>query len=366
MNLSSRKRDHIRLSLERDVGFKEKTTWMEYVELIHRALPELNPDDVSTEASFLGRKFHLPLLVEGMTGGTEEAARINGNLAEAAERVGIPMGVGSQRAALREPGLRYTFRVARERAPKLFLIGNIGVVQLVEEGVELAERAVEMIEADALAVHLNSLHELVQPGGHPGFRDALKTIEKTVERLSVPVIVKEVGCGIPGETARLLEETGVKAIDVAGAGGTNWTLIEMLRAEEVGEEEKRRMAEVFLEWGIPTAASIVEVASSVKKAEVVASGGIRTGLDVAKALALGADMAGMARPLLKPATQSASAVTETLKQVGAELRAAMFLTGSRSIVEAKKASKVLRGPLLEWVQQRLEKSLSKRLLKISG
>lgn len=354
-DLSSRKRDHIRLSLERNVGFREKTTWLEHVELIHRALPEMRLEDVSTEAEFLGRRFKLPLIIEGMTGGTPEAAEINGNLAEAAERAGIPMGVGSQRAALRDPSLKPTFRIARERAPRLFLIGNIGGVQLAEEGPGLAERAVEMIEADALAIHLNSLHELVQPGGSAGFRGVLKAIQEAVERLSVPVIVKEIGCGIPRETAQILQEAGVRAIDVAGAGGTNWTMIEMLRAEEAGDEEKRGLAETFLEWGIPTAAAILEVSSAVE-IDVVASGGIRNGLDAAKAFSLGADMVGLARPFLKPATESAEAVWRKIGRFALELRTAMFLTGSRSVEEAKRAPKVLLGPLLDWARQRVGNS----------
>lgn len=350
---SSRKRDHIKLSLERDVGFREKTTWFEYVELVHRALPELDFEEVSLEARFLGRRFSAPILIEGMTGGTPEAADINGNLAEAAERLGVPVGVGSQRAALADPSLAYTFRVARERAPKAFLIANLSGVQLAKEGVELAERAVEMIEADALAIHLNSLQELVQPEGYAGFRGVLRAVEGAVERLGVPVIVKEVGCGVPAEAALKLEEAGVRAIDVAGSGGTSWALIEMLRAEGL-DEGKRALAETFLEWGIPTAASLIEVASAVK-VEVVASGGIRSGLDAAKALALGARMAGIAHPLLKPATQSAEAVAHVLERFMRELKAAMFLTGCRDLAELQRAPMVIFGPLLDWVRQRVGK-----------
>ena len=349
--MSSRKRDHIRLSLERDVGFREKTTWFECVELVHRALPELDFGEVSAEASFLGRRFSTAFMIEGMTGGTPEAAEINGNLAEAAERAGIPMGVGSQRAALLNPSLAYTFREARRRAPKVFLIANLSGVQLAKEGVELAEKAVEMIEADAIAIHLNSLQELVQPEGCPGFSGVLEAVEKTVERLDVPVIVKEIGCGIPFETALKLEKAGVSAIDIAGSGGTNWTLIEMLRAEGL-DEEKKELAEVFLEWGIPTAASLIEVAARVK-VEVVASGGIRTGLEAAKALALGAKIVGLAHPFLKPATESPEAVERVIRKLDRELRAAMFLTGSRNLEELRKTPIVLFNPLLEWVRQRV-------------
>ena len=348
---SARKRDHIRLSLERDVGFREKSTWFEYVELVHQALPELDFQEVSTETTFLGRKFSMPLLIEGMTGGTPEAAEINGNLAEAAERVNIPIGVGSQRAAIADPGLEYTFRVARERGPRAFLIANISGVQLAKEGVEWAERAVEMIEADALAIHLNTLQEVVQPEGFAGFRGVRDAIERAVERLGVPVIVKEIGCGISREAAKMIEEAGASAIDVAGSGGTNWTLIEMLRAEGV-DEEKRALAEVFLEWGIPTAASLIEVASTVS-IEVIASGGIRTGLDIVKAMALGARMGGMAHPFLKPATQSPGAVESRLMRVKREIQAAMFLTGCRHTEEITRSKAIILGPLLDWVRQRI-------------
>jgi len=350
MNL--RKRDHLRLSLELDVSFEGKTTWLEYVELIHRALPELNLDKISTETSFLGEKFGMPFLVEAMTGGIPEAVEVNGNLAEAAERFSIPMEVGSQRAALEDKKLEYTFRVAKERAPKLFLIANLSGVQLAEDGVEVAEKAVEMIEADAISIHLNPLQELIQPEGSTRFKDVLKVIERVCERLDVPVIVKEVGCGISSEVARMLEEVGVKAIDVAGAGGTCWAKIEMLRLRE--DDERREVAKTFLDWGIPTAASIIEVSSAVS-IEVIGSGGIRSGIDIAKALSIGADMAGAAHPLLRPATESVESVAKVLERLRSELRAAMFLTGCKDVDELKNSPHVILGPLLEWKRQRASK-----------
>jgi len=347
-----RKRDHLRLSLELDVSFEGKTTWLEYVELIHRALPELNLDEISTETSFLGETFGMPLLVEAMTGGIPEAVEINGNLAEAAERFSIPMEVGSQRAALEDKKLEYTFRVARERASNLFLIANLSGVQLAEDEVEVAEKAIEMIEADAISIHLNPLQELIQPEGSTRFKDVLKVIEKVCERLDVPVIVKEVGCGISSEVARMLEEVGVKAIDVAGAGGTCWAKIEMLRLRE--DDERREVAKTFLDWGIPTAASIIEVSSAVS-IEVIGSGGIRSGIDIAKALSIGADMAGAAHPLLRPATESVESVAKVLERLRSELRAAMFLTGCKDVDELKNSPHVILGPLLEWKRQRASK-----------
>ena len=351
----TRKRDHINLCLDLGSGveYSRKTTWLEYVELIHEAVPELDLEEISTEARLLGRAFKLPVLIEGMTGGTPEAYEINRSLAEAAEKLGIPIELGSQRAALTDPGLEYTYKVAREAAPKAFLIGNIGAVQLAKEGVTAAEKAVEMIEADALALHLNSLQELVQPEGSAFFRGVLRAVREASEKLPVPLIAKEVGTGISGETAKALVEAGVRVIDVAGAGGTNWAKIELERSRGVAPA-KFSIAEVFLEWGIPTAASVLEVSSAVEGVEVIASGGIRDGLQAAKALAIGADFVGIARPLLKPATQGPEAVVKNIAEIGEQLKTAMFLTGVKSVNDLKKKKRyVLLGPLLEWIRQRL-------------
>ena len=350
-SIGLRKAEHIRICLERDVEFKKKTTWFEYVELIHNPLPELDFDEIKLEARFLNRLFNYPIVIEGMTGGTDEAYKINKNLAEAAAQLNIPMGVGSQRAAIHNPSLRKSYMIVRDISPDIFVIGNIGGAELVKEGVEVAEKAVEMIEANALAIHLNSLQELIQPGGDINYKGIMKAIERTVERLSVPVIIKEVGCGISKEVARNLELIGVKAIDVAGAGGTNWTLIEKIRAEELGELEKKTLGELYQEWGIPTAASIIEVSSTVK-IDVIGSGGIRTGLDIAKSIVLGADMAGIAKPLLRPAVENTDAVLAYLKKIALELRTAMYLTGCKNIHELKRVDKVLIGPLIEWCRQR--------------
>ncbi|MDJ0269439.1 MAG: type 2 isopentenyl-diphosphate Delta-isomerase [Aigarchaeota archaeon] len=351
MSIEARKRDHIKISLNQDVSYKEKTSWFEFVELVHNAAPELSEDELRLEARFLDKTFGMPLLIEGMTGGTAEAEKINGNLAEAAATLKIPTGVGSQRAAIVRPELARTFRIARDRAPDGFLIANIGGVQLVEHGPELAIKAIEMIDADAIAIHLNPLQELVQPDGLANFRGLLRALRELRRELNVPIIVKEVGCGISGDAARRLEEAGASAIDVAGSGGTNWTLIELIRAEELNSVEKARVAETFLEWGIPTAAATLEVRAATSL-YVVASGGMRTGLDAAKAIALGADMVGFAHPLLEPAARSAEAVIAKLKQIAAELKAALLLTGSGDIEKLKAADFILLGPLLQWAEQR--------------
>jgi len=263
------------------------------------------------------------------------------------------MGVGSQRAGVVKPETAYTFRVARETGPDVFLIGNIGGSQLVEHGLEIAVKAVEMIDADALAIHLNPLQEIVQPDGRPRFRGLLTTLRKLRRELQIPIILKEIGAGISREVAGAAEDL-YDAVDVAGSGGTNWTLIEMLRAGEVEHRDKVALAETFLEWGIPTAAAIME-SRVVTRKYLVGSGGLRTGLDVARALALGANMAGMAHPFLEPATKSVDDVLEKLRRISEELRAAMFLTGSRTLEDLKRSPVVVRGPLLEWAVQRCPK-----------
>ncbi len=349
MEIEARKKDHIRISLEKDVSYR-KTTWLEWVELPHRAAPEIDPEDITMATTFLGRRFTHPLIIESMTGGTLEAEKINRNLAEAASIFGVPMGVGSQRAGVVKPETAYTFRVAREAGRDVFLIGNIGGSQLVEHGLEIAVKAVEMIEADALAIHLNPLQEIVQPDGRPRFRGLLTTLRKLRRELQIPIILKEIGAGISREVAGAAEDL-YDAVDVAGSGGTNWTLIEMLRAGEVEHRDKVALAETFLEWGIPTAAAIME-SRVVTRKYLVGSGGLRTGLDVARALALGANMAGMAHPFLEPATKSVDDVLEKLRRISEELRAAMFLTGSRTLEDLKRSPVVVRGPLLEWALQR--------------
>lgn len=351
--IEKRKRDHISLCLDLgdEAEFTEKTTWFEHVELVHNALPELNWDEISLEANLLGRRFSYPILIEGMTGGVREAYEINRNLAEVAEKLNIPMEVGSQRAGIENPSLMETYKIARRAAPRCFLIGNISGVELAIHGTSYAERAVEMIEADALAIHLNVLQEMIQPEGSRSFKGILHAIEVACEKLDIPVIVKEVGFGISHEVAKRLSETGIKAVDVAGAGGTNWAKIEAERVKGLNAT-KTLIAELYSEWGIPTAVSILEV-SGIRGLDVIASGGIRNGLQAAKAIALGANFVGIARPLLKPALAGAEHVEKMIMRVTEELKVAMLLTGSRTISELKRCRYVLLGPLREWVLQRI-------------
>lgn len=328
MNTGRRKAEQLRVNLEHEVQFKEVSTGLEEYFFIHQALPEMDLAEVDTSLMLYGKKLNAPILISPMTGGTPEARRINLNLAAAAQELGIAMGIGSQRAALEDPSLAETFRV-REVAPNILLFANLGAVQL-NNGydVALCLKAVEMIRADALILHLNPLQEALQPGGETNFFGLLSRIENICRCLPVPVVVKEVGCGISGEVARMLREAGVAGIDVAGAGGTSW--VEVSRHLGAGE-----LAAAFTSWGIPTAVSLKLVREAVSDIAIFASGGIRNGVDVAKAIALGADAVGIAGPLLRLSLESPQAVLEYLRTVIAQLRIAMFCTGIRNLAGLK-------------------------------
>jgi isopentenyl-diphosphate delta-isomerase len=324
VDIAVRKAEHIELVLGGDVEF-ERTTGLERFEFVHEALPELSLDELDPATSLFGRRLSAPLIVSGMTGGTNEAAEINRRIARAVAAIGLGMGVGSQRISLERPEVADTFQV-RAEAPEILLIANIGAVQLnYGFNVDHCRRLVESIAADALALHLNPLHEAIQPGGNTDFRGLLAKIGRVCSELAVPVIVKEVGCGISGATARRLVEAGVAAIDVGGAGGTCWTDIEGRRSDSPTTQV---IARTYREWGIPTADAVRSVREACPATPLIASGGLRTGLDIAKCLALGADLAAVASPVLKAAADSATAVQDLLARLIRELRLAMFCTGS--------------------------------------
>jgi len=325
----SRKTDHIRINLEEDVR-SGLTTGLEHFRFIHQALPEIDLEGIDLSVEIFGRKLRAPILISSMTGGTEEASTINRRLAEAAQEMGIAMGLGSQRAAIEHPELASTFQV-RDVAPDIFLFANLGAIQL-NYGYSIAEcqRAVEMVAADALYLHLNALQEAVQPEGDTNFSGLLQKIENVCQALEVPVIAKEVGWGISGETARQLVNVGVAGIDVAGAGGTSWTQVEMYRAENPSQA---RLAAAFLDWGIPTAESIQQVHQAVPETPILASGGLRTGLEIAKSIALGASMGGMAGPFLKAAVISTEETVRTIWEVQREIQVTMFAAGASQINE---------------------------------
>ncbi len=325
---AGRKADHIRINLEEDVQFPNLTTGLEQFRFVHQALPEINLAAVSTQTTFLNKSLAAPILISSMTGGTAEAQAINRNLAIAAQEAGIAMGLGSQRAAVESPDLFPTFQV-RDVAPDIMLFANIGAVQLnYGYGLEECQRAVDMIEADALILHLNALQEAVQPEGDGNFYGILGQIEAICNALPVPVIAKEVGWGISEQAARQLADAGVSVIDVAGAGGTSWSEVEYHRARTALHAQ---VAAAFADWGIPTAHSVIYVRRAAPELGVIASGGIRDGIEIAKCIALGAGLVGLAGPFLKAAVVSPEKVLELIQILRRQLEVAMFCAGASTI-----------------------------------
>ncbi|YAF95256.1 MAG: type 2 isopentenyl-diphosphate Delta-isomerase [Nodularia sp. CChRGM 3473] len=331
----TRKADHINIVLQKDVQAKGTTTGFERFFLEHVALPEVNLDEVDLSFKLWNKTLQAPLLISSMTGGTETAHLINLNLAEVAQSLGIAMGIGSQRTALEHPSLESTFKV-RQVAPDILLFANFGAVQLnYGYGIEQARRAVDMIEADALILHLNALQEAVQPEGDRNWKNLYLQIEALVKQIDVPVIAKEVGNGISASVARRLADMGIAAIDVAGAGGTSWSEVEAYRQRD---PLRQKVAHCFAGWGIPTALALMEVTQAVREIPVFASGGIRTGEEVAKAIVLGASLVGSAAPVLEAATHNVQLVYEKFAALIEELRVATFCTGSAHLTQLKASS----------------------------
>ncbi|MCL2642384.1 MAG: type 2 isopentenyl-diphosphate Delta-isomerase [Candidatus Bathyarchaeota archaeon] len=340
-----RKAEHIRICLEEKAQAKKVTAGFEDVKFVHRALPEVNREDIDLSTFFLNKSFAAPLIVGAMTGGTEEAVRINQNIAVAVEKLGLGMGLGSQRAAVENCALERTYAVARKFAPNAFLVANIGGVQLVEGyGVKEVRRVVEMIDADAVAIHLNALQEAVQPEGQTVFRGVLAKICEVAGELDKPVIVKETGAGICAEDAKALRESGVKAIDVGGVGGTSFAAVEYFRGEE-------RLGEAFWDWGIPTVVSVVEVLQSVEL-PVIASGGVRSGADIAKSLAMGAGLAGIIQPVLETAVRGSRETEQFLLGLIDELKNVLFLVGAENVSGLGKVPLVIGGETAQWLKIR--------------
>jgi isopentenyl-diphosphate delta-isomerase len=335
--ISTRKSDHIRINLEEDVA-SGLSNGLERYRFIHQSLPELNLEEIDLSQNIFKRHLKTPILISSMTGGTDESAAINRTLAAAAQEMGIAMGLGSQRAAIERPDLAPTFQV-RDIAPDILLLANLGAVQL-NYGYSLSEcqRAVDMIQADALILHFNALQEAVQPEGNTRFAGLLQKIEQVCKSLPVPVIAKEVGWGFSEQAARMLAEAGVAAIDVAGAGGTSWSQVEMHRANN---ESQRRLAAAFVDWGIPTAEAILNVRNAAPGLTVFASGGLRNGVEIAKCIALGASLGGMAGPFLKAATRSLEDTILTIAEVRNEIRVCMFAAGAGNL-EALHQTKLVK------------------------
>lgn len=329
MKLSQRKLDHIRICLNRDVNFR-KTNGFERYEFQHRALPEMDFGDIDLGTRFLGRQFDRPFFIEALTGGAAGTEKINRNLAAAAQAMKVGLGLGSQRAMLDDPALAYTYQV-RDLCPDVLLLGNLGGVQLVKYESDRVIQLVRDIGADGIVIHLNPLQELIQPEGDRDWHGVLQALEALCRRADFPVLVKEVGHGISAAVAQKLEGAGVAAIDVAGAGGTSFARVEYHRGAQT--------ATSFFEWGIPTAESLATCRAAVK-VPLTASGGMRSGLDCAKALAMGASLAGFARPLLGAATSSAEDVIREIERMTLEMKTAMFLIGARTIEDLQRAELV--------------------------
>jgi isopentenyl-diphosphate Delta-isomerase len=343
-DIFGRKADHLDLAARGDVAFR-KSTLLECVELVHDALPELDFDDIDLGCEMLGKRLQAPIIIAAMTGGTERAKRINLELAEVAEELGLGFGLGSQRAMLQEPSATSSFQV-RAVAPTALVLGNIGGVQAMQMQPSALAALVDGIGADALCIHLNPAMELIQVDGDRKFRGVLAQIGRLVRELPCPILVKETGCGMSASVASRLHGAGVRHVDVSGAGGTSWVAVEAERSFEA----RRAIGETFREWGIPTAVTVASCAKSGFQT-IVATGGISSGLDAARAIALGATVVGMARPLLIAFENGGKlAVRNTLLRVQTELRIAMLLCGAVNLAAMRSAPRILREPLNEWLK----------------
>ncbi len=345
-DIARRKDEHLALAATDAVAFRERTTLLEEVGLVHAALPELALEEIDLGARLFGKRLRAPILIASMTGGTARAGEINRALAGLAEERGIGFALGSQRAMQKRPESAGTFRV-RDAAPTALVVGNLGVVAARDQSTEVAAALVAEVGADALLLHMNPAQELVQPGGDRDFRGGLATFERLVRELPCPVAAKETGCGVSAAVARSLRSVGVRTVDVSGAGGTSWVGVETLRARGV-DEDARALGELLWDWGIPTAAS---VALAHREGLVpIATGGIQTGLDVARAIALGAHAAGIARPVLAAFERGGAAeVGRLLDRIEHTLRAVMLLVGARDLAMLRAAPRVLGPTLARWL-----------------
>jgi len=360
--VKQRKAEHVQVALKQDLSAPQVAGWRD-IRLIHQALPEVDLDAIDTSVDFLGHTLKYPILISSMTGGHPDVTAINRNLALAAERYGLALGVGSQRAAIVNPEVAQSYAVTREAAPNAFLIANVGAPQLIRQArsepftLEQVESAIAMIGANALAVHMNSLQEAAQPEGDRhavGEANALKTLTGLID---LPVIAKETGAGICREQALLLKSCGVSAIDVGGAGGSSMSAMEAVRSAERGDRGAHTIGTLYRDWGIPTPISLIEAGTA--SLPLSATGGVRSGLDIARALALGASVVGMALPFLKAASESFEAVCEVVEGLIAELIVAMQLSGAASIADLRQVPVVVTGETYHWLRLRgFEQTLS--------
>lgn len=347
-----RKGHHISIVIRKNVNYRNKTTGFECIEFTHRASTRLDLEDIDITTKFLNKDFKAPLLIGSMTGGFKGSEKINRELARAASTLGIGMGVGSQRVAIENPNVRHTFSIVREEAPDIFVMANLGASQLAEYGVEGAKEVIDMINADALAVHFNPVHEAVQVGGTPVFSKYYEVLSDVVKEVGVPVIVKEVGFGMSMEDAKLFEKLGVSALQIDGAGGTSWAAVEYYRALLKKEREKAAIAKCFWDWGIPTAISLLEVTNTTSL-PVIAGGGIRSGIDVAKSISIGASLAAIARPVLITLIKGGvDGVVKYMNRIINELKVVMLAVEARNLNELKNVPIIVSGWVRDWLSIR--------------
>lgn len=353
--VKQRKAEHVQVALTQDLAVPQTANWRD-IHLVHQALPEVDLDAIDTSVSFLGHPLRYPILISSMTGGHPDVTGINRNLALAAERYGLALGVGSQRAGIVNPEVAHSYAVVREAAPSAFLIANVGAPQLIGQAraqpftLAQVRTAIEMIEANALAVHLNSLQEAAQSEGDRRTVGEAHALKKLVGQLDLPVIAKETGAGICYEQALLLKSCGVAAIDVGGAGGSSMSAMEAVRSADRGDGHVHAIGALYRDWGIPTPISVIEAESA--NLPLIATGGVRSGLDIARALTLGASLAGMAFPFLKAASESFEAVCELVEGLILELKVAMQLSGAASVAQLHQVDVVVTGETYHWLKLR--------------
>jgi isopentenyl-diphosphate delta-isomerase len=355
--VKQRKAEHVQISLTHDISAPQSASWAD-IRLIHQAAPEVNLDEIDTSVEYLGRGLRYPIFISSLTGGHPDVAIINERLGVIAQEYGLAMGVGSQRAALVTPQLASTYSVTRAKAPDAFLIANVGAPQLIAQRdkpaftTDDARAAVRMIGADALAIHLNFLQEAAQPEGDRNARGVLANIREIADAVGVPVIAKETGAGVNYEQARRFARAGVSAIDVGGAGGSSMAAMEAQRAQDRGDHHTGAIGALYRDWGVVTPIAVVEAHAGAPDLPITSTGGVRSGLDAARALALGASLVGLGFPFLKAAAESEAAVREFLDQFLRELCVAMQLTGSGSITELQRAPVMITGASREWLELR--------------
>ncbi len=353
--VKQRKIEHVNVALGQDVSAPQRASWSD-IQFVHQALPEVDLDTIDTSVNFLGHTLRYPIFVSSLTGGHPDVMMINRNLARAAEQYGLAIGVGSQRAAIVNPDLAPTYAVMREQAPNAFIIANVGAPQLIPQArheaftLEQVQRAIDMIGANALAVHMNSLQEAAQPEGDRRAVGEARALKALTAQVKVPVISKETGAGVSREQALLLRSCGVSAIDVGGAGGSSMSAMEAERSRSRGDERTLSIGLLYRDWGIPTPIAIVE--ASTARLPLISTGGVRSGLDIARALTLGASVVGMAFPFLKAASESYESVCELLETTIAQLKVAMQLSGAATIAQLREVDVVVTGETRNWLTMR--------------